>query len=164
MSFFKEIPQILSEFSKTQKLLALILLLFTIVIITIAPSLISAITMDRNELENKINTKQAEIENLKSSIFELDSLVRSNQQNCTNEILKREYEFLQMLEELKQDVKKNQVTPNLVFENLEKNNFTTDSIMVLEKKPRIRYSPVVLKIEQFEKKIRAQSLSEPLPN
>jgi cell division protein FtsL len=163
MSFFKEIPQILSEFSKAQKLWALILLLFTIVIITISPSLISAITMDRKDLEQKIDSKQTEIENLKGSIFELDSLVRTNQKNCTNEILKREEEFLEMLDELKDDALKTGRN-NLVFENLEKGNPDKDSIILVRPSPQINTLPMVKKIEKFEKKIRAQNLSEPLPN
>ena len=163
MSFFKEIPQILSEFSKTQKLLALILLLFTIVIITISPSLISAITMDRKELEQKIDNKQNEIQNLRNSIFQLDSLVRTNQKNCTNEILKREEEFLQMLDELKNDALKTGGN-NLVFENFEKDTIQTDSSFTIKEKPKNIPSLMILKIEKFEKKIRAQNLSEPLPN
>ena len=50
---FKYISEILSQFSKTQRVMALLMVLTTITIITIAPSLIDSITEDRTELELK---------------------------------------------------------------------------------------------------------------
>jgi hypothetical protein len=164
MPFFKEIPQILSEFSKTQKLLALILLLCTIAIISVSPSLISAITLDRKDLEANIKNKEIQIDELKTSMVELDSLVRSNQRNCTNEILKREVEFLDMLRELKKDAKKIDKSQNLVLENLEIPKPGQDTMIVIKETRRNNNSPMVFKIENFEKKIRDQMNLDPIFN
>jgi len=160
MSFFKEIPQILSEFSKTQKLMALILLLFTIIIITISPSIISTITLDRKDLENKIENKQGEVDNLKILLEELDSTIRTNQKNCTNEIVKRENEFLLMLKEIKREAINNEKANNLVLEKFQYNEPILDSVVFLPQVPQVprveKKSTVIPKIEECEKKIKAQ--------
>jgi energy-converting hydrogenase Eha subunit F len=50
---FKYISKILAQFSTPQKIVALSMLLLAIVIISIAPSFISSITLDRDELDSE---------------------------------------------------------------------------------------------------------------
>ena len=61
---FKYISKILAQFSTSQKIVALSMLLLSIIIITIAPSLISSITLDRNELNSEIKKQNNKIKNL----------------------------------------------------------------------------------------------------
>ena len=102
---FKYISEILSQFSTPQKIVALSLLLFSIVIISIAPSLINVINLDKNELNVEIEKKDNKISNLEKQIDESETKIRKGQQSCTNEILEREKEFISMLDYLKQKAK-----------------------------------------------------------
>lgn len=162
MNFFRQITEILSQFTKAQKILALVLLLFSIIIISVSPSLISAITLDRDELTNSINDKDIKIIFLNSQINSLDSTIRSNQKSCTNTIIERESEFVQMLEDLKKDAKK---MDNIVSRKIEKNSakphVIEDTLAPLSKQ-MVREEPLprvngllVDKIGKMQEKIKA---------
>ena len=81
------------------------MLLLSIIIITIAPSLISSITLDRNELNSEIKKQNNKIKNLEVNVDFLESKVRKSGMECTNQIVIREEEFLEMLERLKGDLR-----------------------------------------------------------
>ena len=104
---FKYISKIIAQFSTPQKIVALSMLLLAIVIITIAPSLISSITLDRDELDSEIKKQDLKIEKLESDVDSLESSIRRNEKECTNQIVFREEEFLQMLDQLKGDIRSN---------------------------------------------------------
>lgn len=98
---FKYISEILSQFSTPQKITALSMLLLSIVLISISPSLINAINIDREELNTEIARKNSKIKNLEKQVDVKDELIRSGQSECTNRIVQREIEFISMLEDLK---------------------------------------------------------------
>ncbi len=102
---FKYISSILAQFSTPQKIVALSILLLSIVIITIAPSLISSITLDREELNSEIKRQDTKIEKLKNDVDSLEHTIRKNGMECTNSIVSREEEFLIMLDKLREDLK-----------------------------------------------------------
>ena len=104
---FKYISKILAQFSTPQKIVALSMLLLAIVIITIAPSLISSITLDRDELDSEIKRQDSKIEKLESDVDSLEFKIRRNGKECTNQIILREEEFLEMLDQLKGDIRSN---------------------------------------------------------
>jgi len=120
---FKYISEILSQFTKTQKIIALILILFSIVIISVGPSFISTITLDKNELNDKI-IQQKSLINKQSKI--IDSLYLKEMDNikeCTNDKIKREKEFISLLDDLKNDmVKRNNHKINDTTQELESFN------------------------------------------
>ncbi len=98
---FKYISTILSQFTQAQRIIALILLLFSIVVMTIAPSFISSITLDREELMQNLENKETRIKALESEIDTLSNRIRQNQRLCTDQITQREQEFIEMLNQLK---------------------------------------------------------------
>jgi len=98
---FKSIPEILAQFSKPQKILALMLLLLTIIIITIAPSFISSITTDRAELVDKINHLEDRIKVVEAQNDTLEDKIRREQMSCTDQMFSREQEFITMIDELR---------------------------------------------------------------
>jgi hypothetical protein len=81
--------------------MALIMVLTTITIISLAPSLISSITMDRHELEDKITKQTERISSLENLVDTLDQKVREGQRSCTQELFQRESEFIKMLDEIR---------------------------------------------------------------
>jgi hypothetical protein len=163
---FKYISEILSQFSKTQRVMALLMVLTTITIISIGPSLIDSITTDRKELELKI-TKQAErITLLENQIDTLDSKIREGQKSCTQEIYARENEFIQMLDEIRAEAFKYKVStknsePILV--NRMKSNGDGDGGVMMMEMPRqesvktevkVDISPILSKIDKMKKNIK----------
>jgi hypothetical protein len=103
---FKYISEILSQFTRTQRIMALLMVLTTITIISLAPSLISSITMDRQELDNKITKQTERISLLENLIDTLDQKVRDGQRSCTQELFQRESEFIKMLDEIRAEAYK----------------------------------------------------------
>jgi hypothetical protein len=157
---FKYISEIISQFSTPQKVIALSLVLFSIIIITISPSLISAITMDRKDLDKSIEDKKEIIKVLEEELKVKNLLIIDNGRFCTNEILKREQEFIGMLGQIKGDLKKKEEEKPLIYESLRiRNNDSTLKMMILPapeanvvtKKSNLK--PIIKKIEMMEEKI-----------
>lgn len=101
---FKYVSEIISQFSKSQKILALLILSFSIIIISIAPSFIDSVTTDREELEAKISNSYKKIKKLEDDINLLDSNMRANQKTCTDDAFKREIDFKKMLQEIQDEL------------------------------------------------------------
>jgi pentose-5-phosphate-3-epimerase len=165
MSYLSEIPKILSQFSKGQKIIALLMLLLTISIITIGPSFVSTITTDRSELEKRIDDKDKKITKMEVDINSMDSVIRTNQRSCTNSIVERENEFVLMLEELKKDAKISdkinlQEKTKIVMVNESYNPNDTVLMMTVRPEPVpvvktiSKKSNMVSKIESMQKKIK----------
>ena len=102
---FKYISKIIAQFSTPQKIVALSMLLLSIVIISIAPSFIASITLNRDELNSEIKRQDSKIKNLEINVDSLEYKIRKSGMECTNQIILREEEFLEMLERLKGDLR-----------------------------------------------------------
>ena len=163
---FKYISEILSQFSKTQRVMALLMVLMTITIISIAPSLISSMTTDRKELEDKIAKQTERIISLENQIDTLDSKIREGQRSCTQEIYARENEFIQMLDEIKAEAFKYRVSTKTSTEPrvMMKTKSTSDGDVMMMEMPRkdepvktevkVDISPVLSKIDKMKKKFK----------
>jgi hypothetical protein len=118
---FKYISKILAQFSTPQKIVALSMLLLSIIIISIAPSIISSVTLDRDELNSEIKRQDSKIKDLKIHVDSLEYKIRKSGMECTNQIVLREEEFLEMLERLKCDLRDH----NNIEDRIVKLNTTT---------------------------------------
>ncbi len=112
MSMFKYISEILGHFTAPQRILALLLLLFSIVIISIGPSYIDSITLNQEEYVEEIEKQKKLNKVFSDEIDTLNSKLIKNQRECTDEILQRERELLvreqeiwNELESLKREVR-----------------------------------------------------------
>jgi hypothetical protein len=123
---FKYIADILAQFSTPQKVIALSLILLSIVIITLGPSIIE----NKEELKSEIETKDQKIRLLEKEIGEKDSKIRNEQKSCTNQIIEREKEFIAMLDYLKDKAKKddNKILSTLNMESLSKADSSSTTI------------------------------------
>ena len=168
---FKYISKILAQFSTPQKIVALSMLLLAIIIITLAPSFISSITLDRDELDSEIKRQDSKIEKLESDVDSLEFKIRRNGKECTNQIILREEEFLEMLDQLKGDIRSNNRNTE---ERIVRLNTTQDKIIypvgdssvsmmvmrespkeekiIVYKKPQI--SSTISMIDEMKKKIK----------
>lgn len=152
---FKYISKILAQFSTPQKIVALSMLLLAIVIITIAPSFISSITLNRDELNSEIKRQDTKIKNLEINVDSLEYKIRKSGMECTNQIVLREEEFLEMLERLKGDLRNH----NNIEDRIVRLNTTTEkkiypvgdssvSMMIVREKP-IREKVIIYKKPQI---------------
>ena len=162
---FKYISEILSQFSKTQRVMALLMVLTTITIITIGPSLIDSVTTDRTELELKITKQTERITSLENHIDTLDWQIRESQKSCTQEIWARENEFIQMLDEIRAEAFKYKVstkTNENIVVNRKKSNGNDDENVMMMEMPRqetktevkVDISPILSKIDKMKKNIK----------
>lgn len=160
---FKYISEILSQFSKTQKTMALLMVLTAITIITIGPSLINSITTDRKELEQKITKQEVRIKSLENLTDTLTLKVRESQRSCTEELFTRESEFIKMLDEIRAEAFKYKVSSktneNIVLSKMKPNG--DENVMMMEgpsqeNKPDVKVdiSPILNKIDKMKKNIK----------
>lgn len=105
---FKYISEILSQFSMPQRIIALLVVLLSIIVITLGPSLINSITLDGDELWTTINKQKTQITELQDETFRLNQVIRDNQLECTNQIIDREREILEKLSFLENQMKMTQ--------------------------------------------------------
>jgi len=160
---FKYISEILSQFSKTQRVMALLMVLTTITIITIGPSLIDSVTTDKVELELKITKQTERITSLENHIDTLDWQIRESQKSCTQEIYARENEFIQMLDEIRAEAFKYKVSTKTsdVVVNRKKSTGDDENVMMMEMprqetktEVKVDISPILSKIDKMKKKIK----------
>jgi hypothetical protein len=142
--------------------MALLMVLTTITIISIGPSLIDSITEDRTELELKITKQTERITLLENHIDTLDWQIRESQKSCTQEIWARENEFIQMLDEIRADAFKYKVSTKTSDVVVNRTKSTGDDGVMMMEMPRqetktdikVDISPVLSKIDKMKKKIK----------
>ena len=159
---FKYISEILSQFTKTQRVMALLMVLTTITIITIGPSLIDSITEDKTELELKITKQTERITLLENQVDTLDSKIRESQKSCTQEICARENEFIQMLDEIRAEAfkykvsKRNNVSAmmRVKIDTINKHGDYELDDPIIEPEVKVDISLILTKIDKMKKKIK----------
>ena len=97
---FKYISEILSKFTQRQRIVALSILLFSIIIISIGPKITESLTYNDEELKLRIESQNNQIVQLNNRIDELNNQVIENQRECTNEMVKRENEILTIISDI----------------------------------------------------------------
>ena len=156
---FKYISEMLSQFTRTQRIMALLMVLTAITIITVAPSLISSITMDRKDLETKIEKQTERINSLENLVDTLDQKIRDGQRTCTQELFERESEFIKMLDDIRSEAykcKTVQESPKMLIRT--NDNFDEAPVMRMESRPnpeiKTDISPILRKIDKMKKEIK----------
>lgn len=97
---FKYISEILSKFTQRQRIVALSILLFSIIIISVGPKITESLTYNDEELKLRIQSQSNQILELNKRIDELNTQVINNQRACTDEIVRRESEILNMISDI----------------------------------------------------------------
>ena len=92
---FKYISEILGRFTQGQRILALLIVLFSIILIILGPSLIK--DNDCNDVYVELNKQRQELLRLNNDLVDV-------QVNANNERIKREKEIAEILEMIKSDV------------------------------------------------------------
>ncbi len=170
---FKGIPEILEKFTLTQRILALLMLLMTIVLITLGPKLIDALTTSNTECISETKRQSVRITYLEKVVDTLDMKIIKNQRRYTNESAQREAEFIAMLDELKGDINRSKnrrsvklypIVRNEMVRNVDSGGVVySPAPDMIERSPTVIQEPgisdkkvndIVKKIETLKKKVK----------
>jgi TolA-binding protein len=122
---FKYIADIIGKISVTQRVMALSLLLSSIIILTLGPSLLDSMTQDNEELNIKVNRQRTQIIQLSNELDSLNYLIIRNQRECTNRIIEREEEIYNDLDRLEKMIKyKNNKINNVIIDTVVSASYT----------------------------------------
>jgi len=102
---FKYIKEILSQISPTQRLFALVMLLFSISLILVGPKIVESLTHSDEELIVITNRQRAQILQLNAELAQLNLDMIKNKTECTNLVIEREQEILKMIEDLQKGMR-----------------------------------------------------------
>ena len=97
---FKYLSEILSKFTNRQRVTALVILSISIIIISIGPKITESLTYNDEELKLRIESQNTQIIELNKRVGELNTQVIKNQRECVDEIVRRETEILEMINEI----------------------------------------------------------------
>lgn len=103
---FKHISDILSKFSQSQRVIALLLLLFSITLISVGPKMVESVTSSNEELELRVKSQNTQIIQLNERVTELSDQIIKNQRECTNTIVDREMEIMAQISDLENRIKR----------------------------------------------------------
>ena len=81
---FKYISEILSKFTQRQRIVALSILLFSIIIISVGPKITESLTYNDEELKLRIESQNNQIVQLNNRIDELNNQVIENKSTIAN--------------------------------------------------------------------------------
>lgn len=98
---FKSISDILSKFTQRQRIIALLLLLFSITLISVGPQLIDSWRGGTpDEYRDVIQTQNEQIRDLQIELGELNTKLVSSFQECTDKVIQRERQIAKMIDDI----------------------------------------------------------------
>jgi cell division septum initiation protein DivIVA len=104
---FKYISQILSSLTPAQRILGLIMILCSVTIITLGPSLINANTTNCEDLKIRVESQNTQIIELNKRVSDLNTSILQNQSECTNRLINKEKEIYDIISEMENELQKN---------------------------------------------------------
>ena len=94
---FNYISQILKNFTSSQRILALLILVVSIVIITLGPSFINSNTNTCDELTIRLKSQEQQIIELNQRVNELNSQLLTGQKECTDNLISKQKEIMDIV-------------------------------------------------------------------
>ena len=91
---FNSIADILGKFTPQQRIIALLLVLFTITIVSVGPQLVESLKPEiPEEYQELVEEQNQKIQTLSSEIVGLNNKIVEGNRDCTNRIINREKEI-----------------------------------------------------------------------
>ena len=115
---FENIGDILGKFTPQQRIIALLLILFTIAIVSVGPQMIDAIQPEvPSEYQSIVDSQNEKLRGLSSEVIRLnDEIVRGNQE-CTDRVVRREREILVYIDDIIRMGKSSMREKNMMVSN-----------------------------------------------
>jgi cell division protein FtsB len=95
---FQHLAEILKSFSPAQRILALLILVSTIAIISLGPTLIKENTKDCKDLTIQIESQTRQIEHLSQRIEELNREIVAGQDQCTDHLIQKQAQIASLID------------------------------------------------------------------
>ena len=95
---FQHLAEILKSFSPAQRILALLILVSTIAIISLGPTLIKENTQDCKDLTIQIESQTRQIEHLTGRIEELNREIVAGQDQCTDRLIQKQEQIAGLID------------------------------------------------------------------
>jgi len=95
---FQNIKDILTTFTPGQRLIALLLLLFSLCIISVGPKMINILSHDDTLIQKRLDLQKELIDKQGQEIKKLNDTIIFNQMNCTNRLVQRERQIYLMID------------------------------------------------------------------
>lgn len=97
---FQNIKDILTTFTPGQRLIALLLLLFSLCIISVGPKIINILSHDDTLIQKRLDLQKELIDKQGQEIKKLNDTIIFNQINCTNRLIQRERQLYSMVDDV----------------------------------------------------------------
>ena len=97
---FQNIKDILTTFTPGQRLIALLLLLFSLCIISVGPKIINIMSHDDTLIQKRLDLQKELIDKQGQEIKKLNDTIIFNQINCTNSLIQRERQLYSMVDDV----------------------------------------------------------------
>ena len=95
---FQHLAEILKSFSPAQRILALLILVSTIAIISLGPTLIKENTQDCKDLSIQIESQTRQIERLTERVEELNHELLAGQEQCTDRLIQKQAQIAGLID------------------------------------------------------------------
>lgn len=151
---FKYVSEILTKFTQKQRIFALMILLISIIIISIGPKITESFTYNDQELNLRVESQNVQIGELTQRVNELNTQVIKNQRECVNEIIRRESEILDMINEIDLHARKTKNETRIIKSEPHLNKYivSEDTVEVLMSSSQV--SSTIVETKKDEKLIK----------
>lgn len=162
---FSNIAEILKSFTPAQRITALLILVFTITLISLGPKMIDANTNTCAELETRVKSQEVQITELTERVQQLNTELIQGQQQCTDNLIQKQQEIMGlingMIAETQQQAKncnKSKTYHPTVIEEPEDPNAPRVSMMMAQPEPQNTnesesYEKMLTKLKQLKKQV-----------
>ena len=94
---FKYISEILKSFTPAQRITALLILVFSIIILTLGPAFIKSNTSTCDELTLRVKSQEEQIVELNQRVTDLNNQLLSGQKECTDNLIAKQKEIMEIV-------------------------------------------------------------------
>jgi TolA-binding protein len=145
---FQYISQILKSFTPGQRILALLILVISIVMITLGPSLINSNTSTCDELTIRLKSQEQQIVELNQRVNELNTQLLTGQKECTDNLISKQKEIMDIVNGMikdaeytnKQTIVKTDETRKMTTKRVDEGNGSTGEVSemrIQEPEPKV---------------------------
>ena len=112
---FKYISEILKSFTPAQRITALLILVFSIIILTLGPALIKSNTSTCDELTLRVKSQEEQIVELNQRVTDLNNELLSGQKECTDNLIAKQKEIMEIVNGMIAEAESSNKKPKIVM-------------------------------------------------
>ena len=131
---FKYIGDILKQFTSTQRLIALLILLISITIIMVGPKLVESFKTDKKDYEQLVVSLRNRNTTLTTENEDLSNQILINRRECRIKLVEKENEIIEVLSKIENNLNRNRHLQKVTTDTFVVNDSITkiSSVRVLE--------------------------------